>query len=1005
MIVPRYYENPAMLHENTLPPRAYYIPASRRMDGLVENRAASDRLQLLSGQWRFRYFASIYDLTEPFYEKGFDVSTFDTVTVPGTWQTQGYDAHQYTNVKYPFPFDPPYVPQENPCGAYVLQFPYQTDPRAPRAYLNFEGVDSCFYVWLNGQYVGYSQVAHCTSEFDVTPFLEEGDNTLAVLVLKWCDGSYLEDQDKFRMSGIFRDVYLLKRPREHIRDYRVTTTLSQVTVKPESSIPVTVSLYDGDALLCSGQGDGEITLAPEGVKPWNAEEPKLYTLVLEAGDEVICDRVGFREISVLDRVVRLNGEPVHFRGVNRHDSDPVTGFAISLAQMKKDLLLMKQHNINAIRTSHYPNAPVFYQLCDEYGFYILDEADIEVHGANEQVRREDTRESWLEHWSQPIANNEVWRDAIVDRVQRLVLRDRNRPCVLIWSMGNESGYGCCFEAALEWTKQTDPTRLTHFESALYAIPSRKNDYSNLDLYSRMYPSLREIQAYLDNSPDKPYILCEYCHAMGNGPGDLEDYYQMIRKHPGMCGGFVWEWCDHAIYKGVAENGKPIYFYGGDHHENPHDGNFCMDGLVYPDRRPHRGLLELKNVQRPARVVGLDQEKGILTLENQLDFVDLKDYLTITWEITRDGDTVSFGELREVPSVKPHGQGALPLKLDVPEKGRAFLKLSYFLKAPTALLPQGYPLGFDEVELRNADGRNQRALAIAASGDGKMEVREDDRFLTVEGERFRYRLNKLTGLWQSLTWEGRELLAKPMELNLWRAPTDNDQNEKAHWYRACYHLAGARAYDTVWEWAGEELRIRSTAAVTAITVQRILEGEISWVVRPGGEILARVKMARNPEFPMLPRFGLRLFLPNGMDRVRFYGLGPGESYADKRRASSHGCYESTVGEQHEDYLKPQENGSHADCDYVIVEGDGLSLAAVGEETFCFNISPYTQEELTEKQHSFELEESGYTVLCLDAAQTGIGSNSCGPRLEERYRLEPRGFDFRLRLVPGYRTEGR
>ncbi len=1005
MIVPRYYENPAMLHENTLPPRAYYIPASRRMDGLVENRAASDRLQLLSGQWRFRYFASIYDLTEPFYEKGFDVSGFDTVTVPSTWQTQGYDAHQYTNVKYPFPFDPPYVPQENPCGAYVLRFPYQTDPRAPRAYLNFEGVDSCFYVWLNGRYVGYSQVAHCTSEFDVTPFLEEGDNTLAVLVLKWCDGSYLEDQDKFRMSGIFRDVYLLKRPREHIRDYRVTTTASQVTVKAEAPIPVKARLFDGERLLCSGQGEGEITLKAEGVKPWNAEEPNLYTLVLEAGDEVICDRVGFREISVRDKVVCLNGEPVHFRGVNRHDSDPVTGFAISIAQMKKDLLLMKQHNINAIRTSHYPNAPVFYQLCDEYGFYILDEADIEVHGANEQVRREDTRESWLEHWSQPIANNEVWRDAIVDRVQRLVLRDRNRPCVLIWSMGNESGYGCCFEAALEWTKQTDPTRLTHFESALYAIPSRKNDYSNLDLYSRMYPSLREIQAYLDNSPDKPYILCEYCHAMGNGPGDLEDYYQMIRSNPMMCGGFVWEWCDHAIYKGVAENGKPIYFYGGDHHENPHDGNFCMDGLVYPDRRPHTGLKELKNVQRPARVVELDQENGIVTLENQLDFVDLKDYLTITWEITRDGDTMSSGELREVPSVKPHGQGVLPLKLDVPEKGRVFLKLSYFLKAPTALLPQGHPLGFDEVELRNADGRNQRALAITASRDGKMEVREDDRFLTVEGERFRYRLNKLTGLWQSLTWEGRELLAKPMEMNLWRAPTDNDQNEKAHWYRACYHLAGARAYDTAWKWAGEEIRIRSTAAVTAITVQRILEGEISWVVRPGGEILARVKMARNPEFPMLPRFGLRLFLPREMDRVRFYGLGPGESYADKRRASSHGCYESPVWEQHEDYLKPQENGSHADCDYVIVEGGGLSLAAVGEEPFCFNVSPYTQEELTEKQHSFELTESGYTVLCLDAAQTGIGSNSCGPRLEERYRLEPEGFDFRLRLVPGYREERR
>ena len=996
MIIPRHYESLSVLHENTMPNRSYYIPASGRCGDLVEDRVSSDRFQLLSGTWKFRFFESIYDAQEPFYEMGYDHSGFDDIKVPGMWQTHGYDYHQYTNVKFPFPVDPPYVPQDNPCGEYITVFDYHKDAAAPRAYLNFEGVDSCYYVWLNGVYVGYSQVSHSTSEFDVTDLLVEGSNKLAVLVLKWCDGSYLEDQDKFRMSGIFRDVYLLKRPKEHIRDFTIVTTLKELTVRFECPALVRASLYDGEELLCEETAKDMLTLTPPSVTAWNAEAPKLYTLYLEVEGEVICEQVGFRQIGIVNNVVMLNGKPLHFRGVNRHDSDPVTGFAISMEQVKKDMLLMKQHNVNAIRTSHYPNSPWFYQLCDRYGFYVIDEADDEIHGTGEQVIKTPGAEAFMDMWVGKIANNPEWTEAIVDRTQRLVSRDKNRPSVVIWSMGNEAGYGCTFEAALKWTKETDPTRLTHYEGAWCVSSKRKNDFSDLDLYSRMYPSLKEIQKYLDSEPDKPYILCEYCHAMGNGPGDLEDYYQMFRNNDIMCGGFVWEWCDHAIYKGVADNGKPIYFYGGDHNEATHDGNFCMDGLVYPDRTPHTGLQELKNVQRPARVVAFDQVSGTVTLENQLDFTDLKDYADIRWELTCDGELIGSGDL-EMPSVLPHCTADVHMELDVPEKGSAFLKLMYFSKNASELLPVGHALGFDEIRLENTDGRNQTALACTSDRSGELKTEESDRYIHITGNGFFCVYNKLTGLWSEICVDGQALLERPMELNVWRAPTDNDRNVKDLWMRCCYDKAMARAYETSYKVVDGTVRITTRLAVVAITVQPILTGRVIWTVLPTGEIRMDMSMDLDKEFSMLPRFGIRMFLPKEFSDVAYFGVGPNESYIDKHRASWHGHFKTTVADLHEDYLRPQENGSHYDCEMVSLAGEGRGFTVVGEKPFCFNASYYTQEELTVKAHNFELEESGHTVFCVDAAQSGIGSNSCGPELDERFRLQPDKIDFSIRFI--------
>lgn len=1020
MIVPRHYENLKVLHENTMPNRSYYIPASKEMFDLVEHRENSDRFQLLNGDWDFRYYSSIYDLQEPFFEAGFDTSDYDKIPVPGMWQNFGYDSHQYTNIKYPFPFDPPYVPQDNPCGCYVREFEYQKCEHAPKAYLNFEGVDSCFYVWMNGKYVGYSQVAHSTSEFDVTEVLEEGTNKIAVLVLKWCDGSYMEDQDKFRMSGIFRDVYLLNRPQQGIFDYFIRTdysaTSASVMVEVQylkDPVPVTVKLYDKDGILKASsvlENGIKLQLQVEEFVLWNPENPYLYTIVLETEQEVIVDRMGIREIHIEDKRVFINGKPIIFHGVNRHDSDPKTGFVISIDQMKKDLQIMKQHNFNAVRTSHYPNAPIFYQLCDQYGFWVIDEADNESHGPCEIYYENDDIWYKRKRWNETIADNPDFMEATLDRVQRCVQRDKNRPSVVIWSMGNECAYGCTFEAALKWTKEFDPSRLTQYENAIYHSDKRGYDFSNLDIYGRMYPSMEDIQEYLDHDPQRPFILIEYSHAMGNSPGDFEDYFQKFHQEPLMCGGFVWEWCDHAIDHGTAEDGRTIYYYGGDHGEEVHDGNFCMDGLVYPDRRPHTGIMEYKNVYRPIRVVCYDQEQGNLTLRSYLDYSDAKDLVRITYEVNCDGLVTESGDMGLI-SISPEETVDVALGINIPEKGKTYLKLYYHSVNETELVPEGHCLGFDEVELKNKDGRNQTAvnkLETVSGSDQKIDLTESDTEVVLSGENFCYRLNKRTGLFTSLKAAEKEQLLRPMEVNIWRAPTDNDMYIQKEWYRAKYDKTSVRTYE-VWVKEKQEtekaaaqqkdcVEIHCSMSLAADTIQRILNMNTVWTVYANGEISLSMAVERCPEFPVLPRFGLRLFLDPSMDQITYYGMGPMESYLDKHQASSHGMFKAAVEDLHEDYIRPQENGSHYDCSYVIAEGEDRSFMAVAEKTFSFNASVYTQEELTIKKHNYELQKSGYTVLCLDYAQNGIGSNSCGPQLQKKYHFDEKIFTFAVKLIP-------
>lgn len=1128
MIIPHHYENLHILHENTMPDRNYYIPAGKAYSTSLDARDHSDRVQFLNGTWKFRYYDSIYNLQDEFYSEGYDVSGFDDIPVPSVWQMHGYDYHQYTNVRYPFAFDPPYVPKDNPCGAYVTDFDYDQNEDAPLAHLNFEGVDSCFYVWLNGRYVGYSQVSHSTSEFDITEFIRNGSNRLCVLVLKWCDGSYLEDQDKFRMSGIFRDVYILKRPTGSVFDYFIRTSCDDIKnptkadviidftaftgyasgAKPEagvgkgvdSDINIEVTILDADGRICSSgcvkceicvQGDANtnadegktaassssITLSIDSPVLWNAEKPYLYTVIIRCAGEVITDRIGIREITIENKIVYINGMPIKFHGVNRHDSDPVTGFTISREQIIRDMSLMKQHNVNAIRTSHYPNVPYFYELCDEYGFYVIDEADIEAHGPSELFYSDNSWENKAARWNEPIANNPEFCESILDRIRRCVTRDKNRACVVIWSMGNESAYGVTFEEALAWVKSYDSSRLTHYESAQYTDGKRKYDYSNLDLYSRMYPSISEMAEYIDGDGDKPYILCEYCHAMGNGPGDLEDYFQFFDTHETTCGGFVWEWCDHAIYRGKAANSKDMYAYGGDSDETIHDGNFCMDGLVYPDRRPHTGLLEFKNINRPVRITGYDETNGVLTLHNYMDFTDIRDYLTMSYEVTCDGQIIASGNI-DVPSVAPHGDGTACLRLitemqnllqtlsaingpdnsdstatadcsSVAERfddkacindmipHRAFLRVIYKAAVGSAFVKEGDVLGFDEVELgspkQNTGELMDKTSALSKAQDttsAPLHISESDTEFVISGSNFEYTFDRNTGNFAGIVVDGQELLSAPCDKTIWRAPTDNDRNIKNEWFRAHYDMVSERTYETSCIIKNDLAVITCTSCLSAPTVQPVLRINAEWTVSAEGTITAGMHVTKNPEFSVLPRFGVRMILKEDMQNINYIGMGPYESYIDKHHASWHGSFSASIDEMHEDYIMPQENGSHFDCSYVQISAPGAndgadknssdknnsagsssyqsicntqtastnaattahSIAVTSAVPFSMNASPYTAEELTNAAHNYELPESNKAVLCIDYRQNGIGSNSCGPELDEKYRFDEDEWEF-------------
>lgn len=1003
----RYFENPQLNHVNTMEPRCYYIPLQEVELDVEKQKESSAQCFQLNGEWDFLYFSSIYDIDHKPESIHETVHEWERIPVPSVWQNYGYDKRQYINVNYPIPFDPPFVPSENPCGVYHRTFEYRSDSDYPKSYLNFEGVDSCFYLYINGKFAGYSQVSHSNSEFDITDYLSDGINHITVFVLKWCDGTYFEDQDKFRMSGIFRDVYILKRPVNHLRDYFIHTVLVDrydkafVTVDLEGGgrLDVQYSLQEqsGKKILEGEAQDGKISFMILEPVLWNAENPYLYTLVMKYNGETFIETVGVRDIRIENKVLLINGVDVKLRGVNRHDSNPSTGCAVTIDQMKQDLTLMKAHNVNAIRTSHYPGRPELYYLCDKYGFYIMDEADVEIHGVD-GLYSPVWEEDYNKHaFSAEISDNELYSASVTDRVKRCVIRDKNRCSVVIWSMGNESGYGCVFESALEWTKKFDSSRLTHYEGALHAPHDRKNDYSNIDLYSRMYPSIDEINEYFRKDFDKPFIMCEYSHAMGNGPGDLEAYYKVIQKYEGHCGGFVWEWCDHAVELGKTADGKVQYGYGGDSGEELHDGNFCVDGLVYPDRTPHVGLKEFKNVNRPVRVLGYDRKTGTVEFENILDFTNIKDVLDIKYEVTCGKEVIERGAIidRELLDIHPHEKRSIPIMVHISDKSKCYIKFDYVQRVKNLTTDEGHSFGFDQISLNDAaidENIFIREPEEKYNAGTAIEIEENSRRVVLAGENFVYAYDKRKGCFESICVEGTEILKKTMEYNIFRAPIDNDRIIKEQWYAAGYDKSVIRVYDTFVKKEDEGISIRSSAVISAPHVQKIIEFQVSWKVSLSGKINMKLEATRNVEMPYLPRFGLRLFLDERMDQVEYFGYGPYENYSDKHQSSYLGLFRTDAETMHENYIRPQENGSRCGCRYVRLFGSGVHWSIISKKDFSISVSKYTQEELCAKRHNFELKESGNTVLCLDYKQSGVGSGSCGPQLSEEHRFDERKFCF-------------
>ena len=1008
MRLEKYFEDPEILHVGTEETRCCCEP---------QDENGESRRNCLSGNWKFHYFSSAAEVFAGIAGegKGADITDvcrhineggWDSIPVPSCWQNHGYDSHQYINVRFPIPFDPPYVPDENPCGLYETEFLRESQTQS-RSYLYFEGVDSCFYVWVNGTFAGYSQVSHSPSEFEVTELLADGTNRLDVLVLKWCDGTYLEDQDKFRMSGIFRDVWLIERPCDFVRDYTVTTgiTFGEDQVTPQSAeVCLSLSRSTGGsrrelfvrAILRDASGsveaEGQTTLVSNGSEAklvfpvkhprlWSAETPYLYTLEIRTENEILHQNVGIREIHIESSVVKLNGRPIKIRGVNRHDSNAKTGYTISREQLEEDLKLMKSHNINAIRTSHYPNAPWFPEYCDRYGFYVIAEADIEMHGVTSFYGGSSKKTFCT------LAMDPMFDKAVIDRVERCVKRDKNAPCILIWSLGNESGYGNSFEKAGRWVKAYDPTRLTHYEGAVYEAEGHVNDTSMIDLYSRMYPHVEWIDEYFaDPGNKKPYFMCEFVHAMGNGPGGIRAYMDRMYRYEGFLGGCVWEWCDHAIYDGVAENGKERYLYGGDHGERFHDGNFCVDGLLYPDRTPHTGLREWKNAICPVFVTEIDAANGMFLVENRFDFLEASGEAELCYEIKAGGsaqdETVILADgTKELPHLLPHEKAALTIPVPkLPENMDVYVKLTFIRKKAVEYAACSSTFGFVQfcmqerkVSVLQRENRAEHEVVL---------VEEPEEWIVLCGT-LRVAFGKKTGAPTGIFKDGKSILWGHAGYQIYRAPTDNDIQIKEKWKEAGYDAAMTKVYHSDAFCLDGEAHYVADIGIAAIYRQPAVHLHADWCVNRWGRVIVTLDAHKDMAMPPLPRLGIMLPVERSMRHVTYYGYGPDESYIDKREHCYVDMFQAEVEDLHENYIRPQENGSHYHCRYVSLENEKYRLLAEADNYLDFNVSDYTVEELAGKRHNFELEPASGSLLSLDARMMGIGSNSCGPDLPEEF----------------------
>ncbi|MGZ3145009.1 glycoside hydrolase family 2 TIM barrel-domain containing protein [Lentzea chajnantorensis] len=936
MSQPTYLEDPRPGH-GALPPRAHF---------------SSDAAALpLDGAWRFRLSPTAV-LSDDVAAEDFDDSSWDTITVPGHWQLQGHGSPAYTNVRYPFPVDPPRVPSENPTGDHRLVFDLPVFWPDEPAVLRFDGVDSCGRVWLNGVELGVTRGSRLPAEFDVSAVLRPHRNVLVVRVHQWSSGSYLEDQDMWWLSGIFRGVALLSRPRGGVADYRLNASYDHLTGLGTLSV-------EGDGLLVTVP-ELDVHDLPAGesaavaVEPWSAEQPRLYDGVVHTAAERVPVRIGFRTVAIVDGVLTVNGSRIEFRGVNRHEHHPALGRAVPRAFAVADVELMKRHNVNAVRTSHYPPDPFFLSLCDEYGLWVVNECDLETHGFTELG------------WSGNPSADPVWLESYLDRMRRMVERDKNHPSIVLWSLGNESHTGQNLAAMAAWTRDRDPSRPVHYEGDL--------DCEYVDVHSRMYASHAEVEQIgrREDANERrralPFVLCEFAHAMGNGPGGMLEYRELFERYPHVQGGFVWEWIDH----GIAGDGR--FSYGGDFGEPLHDGNFVIDGLVFPDRVPSPGLVEFAAVFAPVRIsAGAD---GGVRVVNRYDLVSLE-HLRFEWVYEDDGGAVASG----VPATGPGQDAEVPLP-ELPDvAGEGWLTVRAVLAAGTRWAAAGHVVAVGQVAVVGARGRE------AAGGDVPAAVVRSGGVLRLGPGVF----SPVTGL---LTRLGPLQLDGP-RLDLWRAPTDNDRgggqaSDERAWRAAGLHRVQHRVAAV--EVAEHSITVRTRVAPPAWGFG--MRADYRWTAE-GDRLRLRVDVEPDGEWPCtLPRLGLRLALPGALDAVSWFGCGPGEAYADSRQAVRVGRFASTVDGLQTPYVFPQENGNRADARWLELSDGVRRVRVEGEPVFDFAARRWTSEDLDAATHTTDLRARDRVHLNLDVAQHGLGTASCGPGVLPRHRLHAEKTSFTL-----------
>lgn len=1004
------WENPRLSGINRLPARAAFIPFGNAQSAETMQRGESSRFMLLNGTWKFSYRDNPRSLPDEFSASSFSDDSWNEIPVPSNWQMHGYGTPVYSNANYPYPMDPPYVPDENPVGLYRRAFQIPKSWKGMRICLVFEGVDSAFYAWVNGTVAGFSKGSHLPAEFDITGLVSSGKNTLAVQVFQWSDGSYLEDQDMWRLSGIFRDVYLVARPMVCVEDIAITTLLDKkydhaelglsIRVRncgdapvSDAAISITLTSPDGtrvcEELAAVGPIPAGTTTTIKWNHPvrnplkWNAEEPHLYALSigLSARNNTMRENVhlktGFRSVEIRNGMLLVNGTRVKLKGVNRHEFHPDLGHVVPLASMEEDILLMKKHNINCVRTSHYPDDPRWYDLCDRYGIYLIDEADLETHGFGYDA-------------DDIPAKMPVWKEAFVDRAVRMVERDKNHPSVIIWSLGNESGYGPNHDAMAEWVHNADGSRPVHYERDVNALCA--------DIFSIMYPTIERLEKEGKKKNErKPFFMCEYAHAMGNGPGNLREYWDTIYRYDRLIGGCIWEWADHGIRRRTKDGGE-WFAYGGDFGDMPNDGNFCVDGLVFPDRVPHTGLVEYKQVIAPVRVESVDPAAMKVAVINTNDFRNL-DYLRPVWRIYENSLLREEGVLPPL-NIAPGRKKivTIPAALREGKPGAEYwLDIRFELAEDQSWAPAGYELCAFQFAL---PVKTPPVPTITRRALPQLRVENNNTAVLISGNESEILFDTATGGIVSWKYMETHLLIRGPRFHAWRAPTDNDRHIKLQWREQGLDRLQHRLESCSMKQAGPATVEADVSFVCAsYSLKPAFSVRHHYTFLGSGDMMIATRIKPLRELPPLPRIGLEIILPGEFNSFEWYGRGPHENYSDKKESALVGLWKGNVKAQFVPYIKPQENGAKTEVRWAALTNIyGTGLLACGMPFMETSAHEFSAEEISRVNHHHELVPSGHTFFNIDHRQAGLGSNSCGPAPLQKYLLMPEETEFTVRLRP-------